>query len=186
MRIILTLLAALILSAPLARADIGGEVPGPGGCEYPGVGRSGQAANVYWYYCDFPTEINGAHWHVEMWGVDIQGAVNANLNFPIVSFGGQLSGQIGGIFTLFDWRCPNNTLADPPNPPGAWKNYMPHHDCKTVSPAPSPGWENAQPPPNVVPPGMGAVQSVMGPNQLPPAQTDPVAPNSLQQEDRPR
>jgi hypothetical protein len=39
--------AWLWLSLPVAQADIGGNVPGPGLCDYPGVGESGMEMGTY-------------------------------------------------------------------------------------------------------------------------------------------
>jgi hypothetical protein len=39
--------AWLGLSVPVAQADIGGNVPGPGLCDYPGVGGSGMEMGAY-------------------------------------------------------------------------------------------------------------------------------------------
>jgi len=41
--------AWLCLSVPVTHADIGGNIPGPGLCDYPGVGSSGNVLGVNWY-----------------------------------------------------------------------------------------------------------------------------------------
>ena len=69
--------AWLCLSVPVTHADIGGNIPGPGLCDYPGVGSSGNVMGVNWYYCDFPIEINGSHWHCA-YGIYILGGVGGN------------------------------------------------------------------------------------------------------------
>jgi hypothetical protein len=64
--------AWLCLNVPVARADIGGNIPGPGLCDYPDVGSSGNVMGGNWFYCDFPTQINGSHRH-RAYGIFILG-----------------------------------------------------------------------------------------------------------------
>lgn len=135
------LFAPLLFSVPLARADVGGTVPAPGLCDYPGVGSShmvgaGPFSNVYVYWCDFPTEINGSHWHAELAGDSVQAALSAGITIAFFSAGGSLGGNLGYIGGSTSWRCPDNTLAAPPNPPGAWKNGITPSKCITVGPNP--------------------------------------------------
>jgi hypothetical protein len=107
-------LGSMLLSAPPAHADL---------CPYPGVGV---AANVIFGrggYCDYPTEINGSHMHCEAGGAGLGG------NFGLAGVGdlGTASLGLGGFGAggaSCTWRCPDNTLAPQPNPPGAWKNYL--------------------------------------------------------------
>jgi hypothetical protein len=88
-------------------------------CDYPAVLT---AANVFFNtggYCDYPTEINGSHFHCEAGGVGVDasaalGAANASLGL-----GGA---GVGGVSCT--WRCPDNSMAPAPNPPGAWKWYL--------------------------------------------------------------
>jgi hypothetical protein len=80
------------------------------------------AANVFGIrglFCDFPTEINGSHWHCEWGGAGIGGVIG--FNDGGIS-GGLAGGGVGGASCT--WRCPDNTLAPAPNPPGAWKTYL--------------------------------------------------------------
>lgn len=133
--------ALFCLCDPEARADVGGEVPSPGLCDYPGVGASamigaGPFANVYMYYCDFPTEINGSHWHAELGGNAVQAALSAGVTIAFFNAGGSLSGNLGLILGSTSWRCPDMTLAEAPNPPGAWKNHITPSKCKTIAPNP--------------------------------------------------
>jgi hypothetical protein len=128
------------MGAP-ARADVGGEVPAPGLCDYPFIGHSemaggGPFANVFVYVCDGPTEINGSHWHAELNGEAVQAAASAGISMAFFNAGGSMTGNLGGIGGSTSWRCPDMTLAAPPNPPGAWKNEMTPAKCKTVAPNP--------------------------------------------------
>jgi hypothetical protein len=163
-------LAALCVVAvcytPTAHADVGGSIPAPGLCDYPGVGASGQVMNEYHYWCDFPTEINGSHWHAELAGFSVQAAVSAGLTIGFMSLSASLMGQVGGIVGSTSWRCPDNTLAEPPNPPGAWKNKIWPTKCKTIGPNPD------DPPPEAPPP---APPSGLTPAVTDPAQGNPVA-----------
>ena len=133
--------ALLALTAPLARAEVGGEVPAPGLCEYPGVGAShmigaGPFTTVYVYVCDFPTEINGSHWHAELGGDAVQAALSAGITLGPFNAGGGLTGNLGYIGGSTSWRCPDNSISEPPNPPGAWKNHITPSKCKTIAPNP--------------------------------------------------
>lgn len=99
--------------------------------------------NSYYYYCDFPTEINGSHWHCEWGGFAIQAVGGVS----IMMFSAGISGNVGGLTGSCTWRCPNLTMAAPPNPPGAWKDYVAPTRCKTVGPNP-----DVEAPPPVPPP----------------------------------
>ena len=59
--------AASVYFAAPARADIGGSVPSPGGCDYPSVGTFGAAFGEYDYACQFPLEENGSR-HTTLYG----------------------------------------------------------------------------------------------------------------------
>lgn len=150
MKRLLTALAVWLLCAPPAHAGPDGSIPAPGLCDYPGVGGSGQIMNVYNYWCDFPTEINGSHWHCELGGADLQAAVTAGLSISFFNLSGTLSGQVGAIVGSCSWRCPDMSIAGAPNPPGAWKDYITPAKCKTVAPAPAPP-SPPDPPPNPAP-----------------------------------
>jgi hypothetical protein len=114
---VLMFAAALGWAAPADASPNGPDYP----CQYPGVGISANAVGGYGGFCDFPTEINGAHWHCETGGFDAGGIGLAPIGSG-VNIGG-LS-VIGGGGTSCSWRWPDNTPAPAPNPPGAWKNYM--------------------------------------------------------------
>jgi len=56
--------------APPAKADTQ--------CPYPGVGiLNASVGGIAGGFCDFPTEINGAHWHCEGGGVGLGLAASA-------------------------------------------------------------------------------------------------------------
>ena len=89
-------------------------------CPYPGVGVGANVLFGHGGFCDFPTEINGAHMHCETGGFSLGGGIAFT---DTGGFGGGVSGGgIGGASC--SWRCPDNTMAPAPNPPGAWKSYM--------------------------------------------------------------
>jgi hypothetical protein len=103
--------------APPAHADLGFL------CQYPGIGIGVDVGGVTGAFCDFPTEINGAHWHCQSGGIHlgIGGALTGLGNG--VNAGAAGVGQgIGGLSC--NWRCPDNMDAPAPNPPGAWKEYL--------------------------------------------------------------
>lgn len=95
---------AITLSAPTAKADE---------CQYPAVGIGVNAVLGGGFFCNFPTEINGSH---------LQCEAGSSVGFGRGGFGGDSTFGAGGASCT--WRCPDNTLAPAPNPPGAWKTYM--------------------------------------------------------------
>jgi hypothetical protein len=186
--------ALLLLSCPVANADIGGQVPAPGLCEYPGVGGSGMIgvlAPAYYYWCDFPTELNGSHWHCEDAGAAGQGTIGFSMMFQA-----GLSGPVGGIVGSCTWRCPDLTMAEAPNPPGGWKDAIRPTKCKTIGPnphevpapvsepigeqgaVPSVPFGQPQPPAGTpeAPPAPG-MPPTGAPAEILPSVTDPVCPN---------
>ena len=102
--------------APPAKADTQ--------CPYPGVGiLNVNVGGIGGGFCDFPTEINGAHWHCE------GGSVGLGLAATGVGVGSMGTLGIAGVGqgvsgVSCNWRCPDNTDAPAPNPPGAWKEYL--------------------------------------------------------------
>ena len=119
--VLLACLLALVMGsqwrAPPAHADLGFL------CQYPGVGIGVNIGGVTGAFCDFPTEINGSHWHCQSGGV----ALGLGGAFTGIGGGANLgvaqAGQgIGGLSC--NWRCPDNTDAPAPNPPGAWKDFL--------------------------------------------------------------
>jgi hypothetical protein len=98
--------------APTAHADTQ--------CPYPGVGvLDVNIVGVGGGFCDFPTEINGSHWHCQAGGINL-GGVFGGANGGL-SVGGNPAG-IGGVSC--NWRCPDGADAPAPNPPGAWVRYL--------------------------------------------------------------
>jgi hypothetical protein len=124
--------AWLALSVPAAQADIGGNVPGPGICDYPGIGHTGNVQGANYFWCDFPTEENGAHWHCEYAGWTLGGA-----GFSTRTNAG-LSGlsDVGAVAGSCSFRCADGSLAATPNPPGAWKNALTPKNCVPLAVAP--------------------------------------------------
>jgi hypothetical protein len=174
MKRLLLLLAAPVLLAAPARADIGGSVPGPGGCDYPMIGASGAAFGEYDYFCAGPTEINGSHWQTLYGG----GMWFANVGVSILMFNASITTPVGVLRGITYWACPDLSMSDPPNPPGAWKSYIVPAKCKSVAPKPQllpegqPPPPGAPPPPDVAPPVPGTPGYVVPPNNL-----NPVLPN---------
>lgn len=87
-------------------------------CDYPAVLTGGTVFFSQGAYCDWPTEINGSHMHCEAGGigVDAGAAIGGGATLGLGGAG------VGGVSCT--WRCPDNSMAPAPNPPGAWKWYM--------------------------------------------------------------
>jgi hypothetical protein len=108
--------AALIIGAPPAHADTQ--------CPYPGVGILAVTVGVATGgFCDFPEEVNGAHWHCQGGGVSLGLVPGANLAAGTGGFG-IAGGGIGVFGVSCNWRCPDGVDAPAPNPPGAWQHYL--------------------------------------------------------------
>lgn len=140
------LMGLYVTFVPTTHADVGGEVPSPGLCDYPFIGHSemigaGPAANVYLYVCDGPTEINGSHWHAELSGESVQAAVTAGVSLMFINANVAATGNLGALGGSTSWRCPDNSLsATAPNPPSAWKNAIQPKACEPAGPPlPAPG-----------------------------------------------
>jgi hypothetical protein len=130
--------AALVLlfSCPDAHADPGNFGPGPAPslCAYPGVGDAGVAGALvpgYWYWCDFPTELNGSHWHCQYMGAAGSGSAGFSM---MVSVG--MTGLVGGLIGGCHFVCPSGLLAQTPNPPGGWKDAIRPTQCQPIGPNP--------------------------------------------------
>jgi hypothetical protein len=126
----LLMAAIALLSCPPADADIGGQIPAPGLCEYPGVGGSGMAGALvpaYWYWCDFPVELNGSHWHCQYAGAAGIGTIGVSMIFQ-AGIAGPVGGMVGGCAFL----CPDMRLAASPNPPGGWKDAIRPTRCQPI------------------------------------------------------
>ena len=101
--------ATFIFPPPRANAGL---------CDYPAVLTGATVFFAQGSYCDWPTEINGSHMHCEAGGlgVDAGAAIGGGSTLGLGGAG------VGGVSCT--WRCPDNTMAPAPNPPGAWKWYM--------------------------------------------------------------
>jgi hypothetical protein len=171
----------VILNSPVAWAGPGGNIPGPGVCDYPGVGGSNFEAGATSYYCDFPIEENSTHWHCEYGGWNLGGpGGNAPIGGAFMGFGLTIpAGDFGGATGGCSWRWPDNTIGPAPNPPGAWKNYLvpkpppPEHRAPPTTPA-----EPESGPPPVVNPNLGDEPQT-------PAYTNPAFPNPGRTENPP-
>lgn len=104
-------------SAPPAHADYF-NYP----CQPPGVGTGVQIHAIIdasGQFCDGPTEINLSHLHCESGGGGINGgAIGLAPSIAGLTFGGFGGSGFGGGGEGCSWRCPDNTLAPAPNPPG--------------------------------------------------------------------
>jgi hypothetical protein len=156
----------MLFAAP-AHAGPGGSIAMPGPCDYPGVGHQTYAAGAGWWYCDFPVEENGSHWHVEGKVFNAGGPTGSGeYGFDFAGFGINVPGGVlGGGDGWQGYLWPDNMPAPWPNPPGAWKNRFtpklppPEH---RGPPAPSPD-PNPVGDPNP-PPFTGAVTNPDNPN----------------------
>jgi hypothetical protein len=135
-------------------------MPAPGLCDYPGIGGSGAAFGAYHYWCDFPVEANGSHWHCAYGGAMYQGT----LGVGILMFNASITTPVGVLEGSCSWRCPDMTLSAAPNPPGVWAARLVPAKCVTVAPNP----DVPPPDPEAPPPPLGG---------LTPAVTNPDMPN---------
>lgn len=154
--------ASLGPGVPAAQADIGGNVPGPGLCDYPGVGGSGMEMGAYHYWCDFPVEENGSHWHCEYGGGATQGVGGVN----ILMFSASVITPLGVLEGTCSFRCPDGSLSAAPNPPGAWKNALHPKKCVPVEAAPT------SEPNTGLPPWPGQLPAVTNPGTPNPVTTE--------------
>lgn len=144
----LACLIVAVFSIPLAYADVGGNINGPGLCDYPFTGVSfffnPLIGHGDGYYCRGPQEINGSY-YVQAFGSyliggGIQGGTNLITSAVLGAGGG--GGQVG----FFCMENPDDIMAfaDPakikraavPNPPGAWKNAIKPEPCKPLAEEP--------------------------------------------------
>lgn len=163
--------AAIFLCVPNAHAD-----PFAYPCQYPGIGYGAEVFGVSGQFCDYPTEVNGSHWHCESGGFRTGGVGLATGNG--VSLGAISS--LGASGDGCSFRCPDGTIAPAPNPPGDWKSYLiprlnfcrDHSDPKGPTSALVSIDEGAKPPPpGAVQPG----QEPEVPEQQPPDPPVPLA-----------
>lgn len=89
-------------------------------CVYPGQGIGAEVFNIGGQFCDGPTEINLTHAHCEGGGAHLGGLGLAGQNG--ISLGA--IGAIGGSGEGCSFRCPDNTVAPAPNPPGVWQHQF--------------------------------------------------------------
>lgn len=178
-------LLALGVAAP-AKADIGGSVPSPGGCDFPSVGTFGAAMGEYDYACQFPIEENGSR-HTTLYGGGMW-QVTASFGVSFMIFNASISATVptGVLRGISYWACPDFSFADPPNPPGAWKNYLKPKPCKSIGPKPEllrdmptppPGVPAPPPPPEpqIAPPPSGDTPNAATGAVTDPAQGNPAA-----------
>jgi len=175
--IIIAALGVWLMTSAMARADLGNAGPGPapGLCQYPSVCDSGVigagAGAVYWYWEDFPIELNGSHRHCE-WAY---AATEANLGFSMMIQVG-VNAPLGAGHGSCQYVCPDMQKADMPNPVGGWKDAIRPTKCQAIAPNPF-----APPPPPqdvpIAPPiaEQGAIPSIPF-GQQQPAPGQPVQP----------
>lgn len=190
MRALLVALVMMVVFAAPAQADIGGSVPSPGGCDYPATGIFGAAMGEYDYGCQMPVEINGARWTTLFGGGMWQ--VNANLGVTFMMFTASIGVQFpaGVLRGISYWACPDMSMADQPNPVGAWNKKITPTPCKTLAPmpqllrdgmpAPPPGAPEPPPPPPQIFPNVAEapLQPQTG-AQTNPTPGNPVAPEPV-------
>lgn len=176
--------ALLALTALPAHADIGGQVPSPGGCDYPAVGTFGAAGGEYDYACQFPVEINGSR-HTTLYGGGMW-QISATAGVTFMMFNASIGVQIpaGVLRGISYWACPDFSMSEAPNPPGAWKNEIHPKPCKTLAPRPVPVASDEMPPP---PPGAPPLPDLPEPvaPPLPPAPPPGVTPGAVTNPDNP-
>jgi hypothetical protein len=184
----LWVLAVLVVGAAPAHAGPDGAIPAPGLCDYPAVCTSGAAFGEYDYADAFPTEINGSHRQCLLGGAMFQGTAGVSIMFINAS----ITTPLGVIRGACWYACPDPmlSLAETPNPPGAWKNYLKPTKCKPIGPAPLPiKPPDAAAPINesVTPPGglplIPGPAIPAAPPPLLPNQTNPGAASPFQPED---
>lgn len=153
MRALLLAISILVTSAwwaGAASADVGGETPGPGLCDYPMTGSAGMDFSVYHYECHGPIEINGSHWQAFYGGAAAQATVGVGLGISILNLNASISPTVGVLEGVVYWACPDLTMAEQPNPPGAWSTKITPVKCKTI--APKPAFLDRPPPESIGPP----------------------------------
>lgn len=170
--IVAGLFALVIPMVPAASADVGGQVPAPGGCDYPFIGPGGAAFGEYDQFCQGPLEINGSRWTKIFGGGMWTASVGGGLNLAIVNINAAVTTPVGVLRSIAYYACPDGSVADWPNPPGAWKNAIYPVPCKAVAPKPVLIEDGEQP----VPP-LGAIPKPVPVFGQTPAVVDPVPPN---------
>jgi hypothetical protein len=182
------LLSIALICPAVARADVGGSVPGPGNCDYPAVGTEGAAFGEYDSGCAMPTEINGAHWQSlyggGMW--QVSGGLNAGIGIISINF--QVQSPAGVLRGIQYWACPDLTVSEQPNPVGAWNKFITPSKCKTTAPRPVLLHDPPEPPPGAPePPPLPPTLLPPGPPPAPQtaAETNPTPGNPVQAQNLP-
>jgi hypothetical protein len=88
---------------------------------------------------------------------------------------------VGVLRGITYWACPDFSMSEAPNPPGAWKDEIHPKPCKTLAPRPMPIGADQMPPP---PPGAPPLPDVPDP-VLPPAPAPGVTPGAVTNPDNP-
>jgi hypothetical protein len=180
--------AGLLINCAVAQADPGnaGAGPSPGLCDYPAVCGSGDDGALlagYYYWEDFPTELNGSHRHCEWGGAQASGSLAVGFSMMFTVAAGT-SGPVGGVNGSCFYVCPDMQRAEMPNPPGGWKDAIIPRKCQPIGGNPF----LPPPPPVDVPIAPPIGTSPSGPvehpfvEDVPPAEdfpsvTNPVCPN---------
>jgi hypothetical protein len=176
-------LALWMALAPMVHADLGNAGPGPspGLCAYPAVCDGGEAGvgagAVYWYWEDFPTELNGSHRHCAWGGAAAEGNIQVGFSM-IIQIGAGVEAPLGALKGGCFYVCPDMQEAMMPNPPGGWKDAIRPTKCQPIGRNPF-----LPPPPPVdapiAPPigEQGAVPSIPFGQQQPLPGTSPFAPD---------
>jgi hypothetical protein len=162
------LVGVIIWNPPWARSDLGNAGPGPspGLCQYPSVCDSGVigvgAGAVYWYWEDFPIELNGSHRHCQWGGASTEANASVGISMVIQAQVG-VTAPLGALVGGCRYVCPSMELAAFPNPPGGWKDAIRPTKCQPIAPCPI-EWCPPPPPQDVpiAPPigEQGAVPSI--------------------------
>jgi hypothetical protein len=153
-----------------AHANVDGSVPSTGSCDYPSVGTFGAAFGEYDYGCQFPLEINGTR-HTTLFGGGMwQVTAGVSFNIFVVGVNAGVIAPAGVLRGISYWACPDLSMGEQPNPPGAWKNEIHPGKCKTLAPPPVLMREQPEPPPGAPHLPRDAAQGVNGQG---PAVTDP-------------
>jgi hypothetical protein len=129
-------------------------------CSYPFVGMSADinfVVDAGGQFCDGLMEINGSHYHCESGGANVN--LGALAIAPVgpggIGLGGFGGSGIGGRGGSCTFRCPDNTVTVPPDPPFAWAKPLTvsdaHNDCRDHM-TPAGIWSTPQ-----APPGTGGV-----------------------------
>jgi hypothetical protein len=122
-------------------------------------------------------ELNGAR-HTTLFGGGmwmVTGTLGAS--FLVFNVSVSATSPAGVLRGITYWACPDFSMAEPPNPPGAWKNNITPTKCKTIGPKPELIQDMPPPPPGAPTPPLPP-QPEIAPPQFPTgAPTNPTNPN---------